>query len=1445
MSNVLLVPVRLNALRLTKEITVAGPMADFSKLPYATKGMDHNPNIANIAEEVLSSAFQNQNFRLKPGLHLHWLLPSALTKEVSTAMQNLKAYKSTPPYPRVPNRWLISRSISSRQNPAITVAGNQPPQRPPIFLLDKQWLLESNFLHPGSNNELNAGSSNIPYPASKTNPFPFRHMGRCQELGLWGIDVPKASYMQHLTAVGYGTPAFASYYPNCHSVFGWHEAEISVFQRQVKYEVIGFYDSQENDYIKQFKALYKAEFQKEHGRQASLKELLDTFKKSLRLNFDSSTGEPDEMICYGSVIVPAGNLRNPKGTRKDDSITVVVGNTGTEALSAFLGKTLDPERPYVIEDQLEAIQLAGDLENRQLDVGPKFIEARHRKEFVAESGGSKWTIGPDHSADTGKGQESRQLTLPLEMAHQLNALNVLQQSYEKGLFESISQRKQLFADWYKYMLATYPPEDTIDQYPNIDEVQHFIRKKGFSPLAKKEAAIGVLELQKDLRRDKLIKATAKDSRDGSIARAVSTAINELLLRLENYNRSCELLKEEDIVWNSFLERFPVVASDPLKPALVKLFSGTSVPAQKLLAKTALNANETQVVLDELNRVLKKASFFTPADFSTVDIPKTIQDLESIRSSDRQPEEKVRLNRLYLQLIFPKHIKPNTKKWMALKPVAADPYWRPTEPVVLVSGQGVKPTHFEQSPEVLQCQILKNTGLPLSADSNKRKKQVEDLLAKVKTEVGSGNLPETPFYNDPWNPFKLEWETEVFPAKEKGNSDGTNGQYGADFILENYLMAGDSCNFSPKKEVTQIVKGANLYEGSSLLSAGADLHQKHALDQFLKKQISQDILINTRNALADTRETEKQPLTSAEIKKIKKAYESKYFTSTTTAEMKTKDAVYTAIRAYEFLVSADPSRLFQALSGFNDALLMHKQTYQLAIGDPLAFQDYKNFSNEGVRGIVKNYNRVAPQPLYDFNPIRSGELNISSLRLVDTFGRIKDLNTNIQMGAERLYNKNSRFPLTLFPRITQPARVNFRWLSADPKHSDIEMNSHPATSPICGWILPNNLDHSLAFYDEFGEPQGAFTAVEDRRDATLARWDPSPGGGKIGSPLQIENPHLRKIAIHIQEKGASFVDKLVNALDRAQENIDPEGFAQHQSLSLLVGRPLALVRASLKFELKGEASIHQGWEAFVKDMARNHRETNGFTRVKLPVRLGEYKQLHDGLAGYWIEEDSQIPGEAPFYSPQADIVTNDLYHTDIVYHSESKTHISRSFEDEALHFSLLIDPRAAVHCSTGILPTNVLSLPPDQYVDALKKICITFLTAPIVTPKNQFQLPLPKEAGFSWSWISKNRTNWSEIGTTGILEKNQLQEITENADALWNQLQQSKWITEIDEGKAEVVASDQRKDQTLGGLFKEELPAIHLLLQKTHIGITHTDAQFKGKQVIREGWLKLCPTDDEL
>src|SRR5215213_7243850 len=221
MSNILLVPVHLDALVLDRDQMVVEATADFSRLPFCTGKRDINPDVANISEEIVSTPFGNQNLLLKKGIHLHWSLPDALTK----ARPNPDR-PEIQDFPRVPNRWLVTRC---------NAAG----------AVQKEWLIESDYLLSPAEGSL-AGSG-VAMPYRKDNAQPFRYMGRSLELTAQGRD--QGQYYPKLTAVGYGEPTFAAFYPNCHSVFGFCDENYSGQNDGRKYYVTGWYSNPDQDVL--------------------------------------------------------------------------------------------------------------------------------------------------------------------------------------------------------------------------------------------------------------------------------------------------------------------------------------------------------------------------------------------------------------------------------------------------------------------------------------------------------------------------------------------------------------------------------------------------------------------------------------------------------------------------------------------------------------------------------------------------------------------------------------------------------------------------------------------------------------------------------------------------------------------------------------------------------------------------------------------------------------------------------------------------------------------------------------------------------------------------------------------------------------------------------------------------------------------------------------------
>jgi hypothetical protein len=1209
MSSALLVPVHLDALYLEGDRLVVEAMADFSRLPYFDGQRDVNSNIANISEEIVSQPLQNQNLYLKAGIHLHWALPDALTKGIQVRDENQQTRTVFPP---VPNRWLVTRS-----------SANQPKM---------QWVVESDYFYPeGQGSE--AGSIAYPIHLQSNQSQPFRYLGRKVPLDTWRETETKDKDLLPLTAVGYGEPTFAAFYPNCHSVFGFHDA--AEMSSGLQYDIIGWYsknqwDSLQEDFLEDLRTVLQ---QQGHATPISNQILIEEeFKWKVKLQDKQSYPEPSNFFFYSRLNFTRAGTVN---LDRQAPVEVSVGNTGTEALSAYLGQQIGGNSyKSIIEDQLEALNLSSRLEHRQLDMTAKFKEVRHEKGFNAIAAGTMWTIRSASvdraTADAQKAHTQAQFVLPDQIADLLNALNLKQKEYDCALHEIESMRRQIFADWYKYMLSAYPPEGRQDQYPDIDEVKYYIEGKG-----------GILTLQ-----EKLIETG-----------------NLVLTR----------------------DQSGITKAD------------------------ALNSSSMSVAFQ---------------------LAKAIQDLlNSLQKMQR--ESPVNMHYSLHQTSCPR-------------------YWQPKEPVLLITGDAVKPTPRHGQDGCLECQILENGTYPI-IDKSTAVRAAQAAQAAQAMNIASRNWDK-----QPWNPFLLEWEVEVFPRREGSNHITSNGNYDTEFITSNYILKEDNPDLSVRPGREAIGQGANVYSGRSILTPHAGIKLKEQLSVYLRKQILPQYYEGKKIPTDEQCDS----YLNTNIQSIKTWYETTNASSLDMPGKKANDPIYTAIQAYQRLLTLNG--LSQSLGGFNEALLMHKQTLQLPIAEPLAFAEYQPFA-EAVREMVQQSIRSAPEPLNDFNPIRSGAMKILRLRLVDTFGQVKELEVSNIITTEQMMTRGGSGWVNLPPRLVQPARLNFRWLSAS--RGELEMNSHPARTPICGWILPNNLDHSLAIYDDQGKALGL---INQR-----ARWESAPGIDREISAADIPNPYLQRVVNYIVQKGQDFLSKFISALDSGLEHIEPENFAHHQGVALLMGRPIAVVRASLNLELQGLPAINQDWNVFADDLRRDTRKTDGFEQVKIPVRLGESNQFNDGLLGYWLEGKDSLG--------------------DVVYASQSDSNIDLTLKDEAKTFTMLIDPRGKVHATCGILPTKAIDIPPAQYQQALEKIEITFLSTPILThltdlhepsgsanSSNQNQkmkLPLPSEAGYEWSWLEKEKSGWVEVPPQNIAQ-------------------------------------------------------------------TNPNAVFSGKQVVREGWLKLSPAKNQ-
>jgi hypothetical protein len=1350
--NRFLVPIHLDALWLDTEQGLVSPFVDFSRLPFFDGSQDVNPNIPHISEVVLNPSLDSPQFFLKTGLHLHWSLPDALHQgfhESGSENSEMRFFNA-------PDRWLVTR-LSQGET--------------------KQWIVESNYLHPPGDID---GYKSIAYPfKDDSSNQPYRHLGRTIPFSEWSeadSDGTNLNYLHDLTAIGYGEPTFAAFYPHCHSVFGFYDEDtvnksIDDFLG-VRYEVVGWHSRLTADILHDPLIDQKAD-QLRAGHKATLVTSpykFETVKNELGWVVENSNNLafPEQTSYFARLTILPINEEDEVEPSNPD-LKIFIANTPTEALAAHLGLEIGgPANRQKVEEQLEALYLMPQLDGVTQDENARFREARHRQSFEAVHGGSIAVLKPINGT-TGDAQADSSpfhgdAELPADLALKLNDYNVLRRAYDQALVQRQALREQLYSDWYKYMVAAYPPEDSHDDFPDNDEIGYFIQTQSMPELDQVNNIIGSQE-------------TVGTNSDSLMAQ-LQAAGNELARAVDQL----QLLTVDDIrAWPRFIEilngrKVPTVAE--FRPFFTHLLSmlGNLRPTLGAYSEpvTPISKEDQEKITAGLNIIISTQVDDLISDQFMGLLPAEGGMLLQKKEEEGglAPADSARLGRIMLQTVLPEVLVRRSK--YTIEEVPAPRYWRPTEPVVLLADSKLEVTHRHgedgrmREDGLLECFLVAHTEF--NVDTTPTEDPFTDQLFEVEQAINTlaalytaepegesdprNHLGFYEWSGQPWHPFMLEWSVELFPIKEKGSHSALNRHYDPDFFGTHYEFPHSDAptlktqhNFlkeevdlkSKKSLHDGLSQVANVYHGRSIMLDYAQPLLIDRLTSYCEKYIA-PLYYEANDIPLDQR------LNKPSLEGI-----TKWAKQNRENLSKFNQAVLDI--QIHFETQQNPPWV-QSLSGFNAALLQHKQTLQLPIEDPIGFEDAKTLAAQINTSLGAGTLR-APQPLNDFNPLRTGGLRLLELRLVDTFGRYRTIPTD-SIDSAAPFPKLDSHTVELPPRIVQPFRLNFDWLSANitPEHGDMLANSHPGTSPICGWFIPNYLDNSLMVYNQAGNLLGALHSKGQN-----VVWAAAHGRQHRILEADILNDYLYNLVDYFLKQSSSFLKDALTGFESALENILPANSSEHNSLALLVGRPLAVVRAELDLELLGQPATNQDWNLFRRTLANGQRSSDGFTGVQIPLRVGEHSRLNDGLLGFWIENDSE--GENGYldnklYLPQTPNSdrTSSIEHPDIVRHKEDQVpHIWQAIDTPKRKLTMLIDPRAAVHISSGVHPVVTLQLQPEQYVGILDSLEMTFFTGPFITKQSAVELPVPTAPGYTWSLISKENGAWSETTDISPVESN--------------------------------------------------------------------------------------------
>jgi hypothetical protein len=415
----------------------------------------------------------------------------------------------------------------------------------------------------------------------------------------------------------------------------------------------------------------------------------------------------------------------------------------------------------------------------------------------------------------------------------------------------------------------------------------------------------------------------------------------------------------------------------------------------------------------------------------------------------------------------------------------------------------------------------------------------------------------------------------------------------------------------------------------------------------------------------------------------------------------------------------------------------------------------------------DYTSSTPPP-FEFTPISACFFLIEKIRVLDSFGRIIDLiEANwsaypdsphkldpaqffYPVGGRNMIspwlkppkkgqnasNSPSERLLQLSPRVIQDSRLNFELTSADGNNQNVIL--HSDTTPVCAWVLPNHLDRSLVFYGADGKPWGELFLSVHTKGRYIPVWTPAPK--EIDD---IPNSYVKSLlrAVMARDDNGQGLFDFMRVIDETLWTINPLGRREDQNLSVLIGRPLAIVRGRLSFTARGLPYYNQDWR-YTFDLNGGDglkpvpigKKDGGLFDDAWPIRLGSAHLRDDGMMGYFMDSD--------FSTFNAVHVPEGMKSDFIKAVGVDDNYIKLKFNDdsnpnpERQYLTFLLDPRAEVHAFTGLLPVLRTGLPQKFVAEALKTMEYSFRAGPILTAPGAIRIPAPAENKGDWTWVDK-------------------------------------------------------------------------------------------------------------
>ncbi len=441
---------------------------------------------------------------------------------------------------------------------------------------------------------------------------------------------------------------------------------------------------------------------------------------------------------------------------------------------------------------------------------------------------------------------------------------------------------------------------------------------------------------------------------------------------------------------------------------------------------------------------------------------------------------------------------------------------------------------------------------------------------------------------------------------------------------------------------------------------------------------------------------------------------------------------------------------------------------------LGFEAADGLRRPGQGGVVSD-----PAPVRAPFSLVAGRVTLSRARLLDAFGRTLDVPVGVEVATPVRASVEGRpGALALPPRLLRPARWQLRLVDAatpvgvegvEARVDQIE----PAlqVSPVAGFVMPDHLDESLEIFGADGAPLGELlhepVSGGVMWEIAAGREGPADAGplhGLSASQLALGHFAAGLVAADARARDGAPIDAdgdresalsaLLRAIDTTLWSVDTFAALGSEHVAGLVGRPVAVVRAQLRLELRPPDDVDLSDPARAAEWAAAEREA---ARWAFPIRIGEVTRSDDGVLGFFVDDDfsrfrlvdkaiagaatdaGRSRGQLRLYTqvgepPPPLEITHDYVHgTD----DADTLHLHLG---QVVTLTILMHPAGKASLTSGVLPRRAVALARDWVAPGLAALAPSLRTGPVLVetdldPTGEVRLPkvsvFGKDQNFLW------------------------------------------------------------------------------------------------------------------